>query len=74
MAKMWKTMCKTLRVTMCEKCAEKSGKNLYTQTDVDKISYSHCFTKKFHMVLRRSSTSYKRWVFHVFHIAYYYNY
>lgn len=74
MAKLWKNMCKNLRESMLKNCAQKSGKNFIHTNNVDKNSYSQSFSNNFHVVFNMVFTSVKMWVFHVFHIAYYYNY
>ncbi len=74
MAKLWKSMCKSLRESMLKNCAEKSGKKLNITKMVEKNLYSHSFTKSFHVLLNRTFTAVKYRLFHIFHIAYYYNY
>ena len=67
---LWKSLLKSLRKI----CGQKSGKNLFTQKVVDKSSFSQSFATSFHVVLNKSFSPVKYGVFHVFHIAYYYNY
>lgn len=74
MAKIVENLCKSLRESWWESCEEKSGKKLNIKNMVDKGSFPYRFTNIFHVVLNNIFTTVKCGVFHVFHIAYYYNY
>lgn len=74
MVKIVENMCKTMRESLGKICGEKSGKNICSQNLVEKMSYSQSFSAYFHDVLNKLFFPVKCGVFHVFHIAYYYNY
>ncbi len=67
-------LCKSLLKSLRKICGQKSGKILFTQKMVDKMGFSQGFTTSFHAVLNMLFFPVKCGVFHVFHIAYYYNY
>ena len=67
-------LCKSLLKSLGKNCALKSGKEFYPQNLVDKNRFSHVFTTTFHGLFNKRFISVKCGVFHVFHIAYYYNY
>lgn len=71
---MWKNLCKRMRESMCVKCEENCGKEMRNLKNVDNLGFKHCFTKSFHNVFNKYRTPYKCGVFHIFHIAYNYNY
>jgi len=67
-------LCKSLLNSVRKSCGIKSGKEFLPQNLVDKKGFSQVFTTSFHVFLNNGFLSVKCGVFHVFHIAYYYNY
>lgn len=67
-------LCKTMRKSMGKKCVQKSGKEFYPQNLVENQSFQQSFSTSLHNVLNNDFISVKCGLFHIFHIAYYYNY
>ena len=74
MTKMWKNLWESLSKSRWEKCVKLSGKVDFIKIAVKKSVVWKSFTRDFSRVLNMVFISVKLWVFHDFHIAYYYNY